>query len=100
MSDLDVIALFRKGLSCSQIAATMQQPPESVHRIVVGSWSSDTEDEKPHKAGRRKTIPDETVRRIRAAKDKLCIAEAARAYGVSTATVSRIWRGETRNEVQ
>lgn len=109
MSETEIIKLFHEGFSCSQIAAMGGHTAQYVHRTVVGSWQREKAEadafkeptkaqEKAQKA--RRSIPDATVRRIRAANGRMSVADTAKAYGVSTATVRRIWTGESYKEVK
>lgn len=96
MSDAEMVRLFHDGLSCSEIAQRAGRTMAYVHHVIVGSWTAC--EEAPKRDGRR-VIPDETVRRIKASKDRMGVTEAARAYGVSPVAVRRIWSGKTYKEV-
>ena len=105
MSDEEILDLFHRGLSCTQIALVAKRTPGYVHGLIVRTWRQDKEgvsraQKKPEPVVHRKHVPPELARRILAAKGHMPVKAATIEFNVSDSTVRRIWSGESHKEVQ
>lgn len=104
MNDSDILDLFQRGLSCSQIAQIAGRTPGYVHGLIVRTWRQDKEGvsrarEKPEPVVQRRHVPPELARQIKAAKGQMPVKAATIEFNVSDSTVRRIWSGESHKEV-